>query len=119
MLWSETPTRIRVSKLAKDGDKFFSVFASSSTKKRGEEKYTYSNWVVTFVGDAKQMQALVGEGSVLTIKKWAVSNEKYEKGDGTTVWNNPKLLVLDFEVYRTGSGSGELPEQPEEDDIPF
>ena len=102
MLWLNE-SRIRVSKIGKVAEKYATVFASSSNRKQNTEEYEYSNWTVTFVGKARQAFDMVTEGSVLTLKKAAVSNVPYDKDDGTRVWQNSKVLVFDFEVYRAGA----------------
>src|SRR5689334_633703 len=117
MLWLKE-NRIRVSKIAKTGEKYATLFASSSSKKKDSNEYEYSNWTVTLLGKARQMLDMVQEGAVLTLTQSFLTNLPYEKGDGTKVWTNPKLVVLDFEVYRAGTG-GEEPVVPEDDDIPF
>ena len=120
MLWLNDTARIRVSKIVKTSDKFANVFASSSAKKQNSDEYEYSNWTATFVGKARQAFELVKEGSVLTLTKAALTNIPYDKEGGERVWNNVKLVVFDFEVYRNGTGAGGSgAEIPDDDDIPF
>ena len=119
-VWVSEGTRVRVSKRVKNEAKYSTAHVSSSSKKL-DGTYEYSNWsFATFLGDAHKMFDLVQEGAILSVKKGYVSNVKREDKDGETIWNNPKLIVLDFEVYRAGTG-GDEPSLPNEDDdsIPF
>lgn len=117
MLWLGNTGRIRVSKIVKVGEKFATAFVSSSSKKQDGTGYEYSNWTASFISDARKAFDLVTEHSVLTVTKGYLTNVPYDKGDGTKVYNNPRLVILDFEVYRVGSDAGA--EVPDEDDIPF
>jgi hypothetical protein len=120
MLWLKESNRIRVSKIVKVAEKYATVFGSSSSKKQ-DGSYEYSNWTITFLGKARAAFDMISEGSVITITSGGIDNIPYENKDGDKVWQNVKVKVFDFEVYRVGSGAGssEGTEVPDEDDIPF
>lgn len=77
MIYTTNKTYAKVWKITNKG-KYADVQISTSRKNK-DGKRVYSNWFVSFVGDAFKHLSDIGEGDNIIIEKMGITNEGYEK----------------------------------------
>ena len=104
---------------AKPAEKYIDLRISTSEKKQ-DGTYVYSNWFARAIGKAKDSLAGVAKGDNIEINCCKISNESYEK-DGKKL-SRLEFIILDANK-KDASGTAPVKKavdiEPEEEDVPW